>query len=257
MGNNGPYFLNRYSVLIDGSYLNDKRRVPLSAAEIRDYDFQVEKIFLGILNRKTGQIIVEGIHSSKYYVLVMPYWRKICNAETIQPPERLRDDEINVYIGFTPDASCHVDSKTKNVAPGGTPEETLFHELVHAFRLVTEKASNRIGPSLPYIPENLKKYPEYDVEEDFFAVLVTNIFSSETGRPLRADHGALKVLPSQLSGNKDFLAIEPYAELVRKFCTDHSSVSQKLRDVPSAFNPIKELLIGQGYQYLVNDRKSE
>ena len=30
-------------------------------------------------------------------------------------------------------------------------------------------------------------------------------------------------------------------------------VRQEIRDVPSTFNPIKEVLIGQRYQYLLND----
>jgi len=139
---------------------------------------------------------------------------------------------------------------------GRNPCGKLFHELVHAFRLVTEKASNR-----PFYPNVFlrtaaaaKKKPEYDTEEEFFAILITNIFSSETGRPLRAGHDANEALPSDLSTNKGFLAVEEYARLVRQFCQDHSSVSQELRDVPSAFNPIKEVLIGQGFQYLLNER---
>ena len=89
--------------------------------------------------------------------------------------------------------------------------------------------------------------------EDFFAILITNILSSETGRPLRADHDGLDPLPSQLSTNKGFLAVEEYARLVRQFCAEHKSVSQEIRDVPSTFNSIKEVIIGQRYQYLLND----
>jgi hypothetical protein len=155
-------------------------------------------------------------------------------------------------VQFKPDATCYRDAKTKEYKPGGTPTEILFHELVHAFRIVTEKADHDQGPSLPYVPEAFKQYPTYDDAEEFFAVLITNIFSSETGRPLRKDHGEPVPLPPALSTNKGFLAIEPYAKLVRKFCEDHLSVGQKIRDVPSAFNPIKEVLIGQGFQNLIN-----
>jgi hypothetical protein len=158
-----------------------------------------------------------------------------------------------VAVQFKLDLSaCAEDPKTKGFKPGGTPAEALFHELVHAFRLVTGKATDRKGPLNPYLPAFLKKYPEYDAVEDFFAILVANIFASETGRPLRADHNGLTLLPSKLSTNKDFLAVEVYADLVRKFCLDHSFVSQKIRDVPSPFNPIKEVLIGQGYQIRLN-----
>jgi hypothetical protein len=256
MGNHILYFLARYRILIDASFNNDKRKSPLNPTQISDYDFQVENVFLEILTRKTGQIIAEGIGSAGNTVLVtaprqgVPY---NCNPQTVGP-DSMRGATVSVGVYFKPDQSCHLDTKTKNYKPGGTPAESLFHELVHAFRIVTEKASNRVGPSLPYIPEALKKYPTYDSEEEFFTVLITNIFSSETGRPLRKDHDGVEALQSELSTNKGFLAIEPYARLVRQFCTDHPSVSQKIRDVPSAFNPVKEVLIGQGYQYLMNDR---
>jgi hypothetical protein len=256
MGDHILYFWAHYRILIDASFNNEKRKTPLTPTQIRDYDFHVENVFLEILKRKTGQIIAEGIRSAGYTVLVAPLPRgvkDVCNAKT-DGPHSMRGATISVGVYFTPDASCHVDPKTKDFKPGGTPAETLFHELVHAFRIVNEKASDRVGPSLPYIPERFQKYPTYDVEEDFFAILIANIFSSETGRPLRKDHSGLEALPSQLSTNKGFLAIEPYARLVRQFCKDHPSVSQELRDVPSAFNPIKEVLIGQGLQYLLNDK---
>jgi hypothetical protein len=255
MGAHVLYFVTKYHILIEAGYNNNKRKFPLTPTQIRDWNFQVERIFLEILKRKTGQIIANGISSSGYPIVVTPLrlGPRICNAETRGPATMQRGD-IYVQVSFTPDASCHLDPKTKNFKPGGTLEETLFHELVHAFRIVTDTASDREGPfANPFVPKSLQ-YPEFDVEEDFFAVLITNIFSSETGRPLRKDHGPPEALPSQLSTNKGFLAIEPYARLVRQFCTDHPSVSQELRDVPSAFNPIKEVLVGQGFQHLLNDR---
>lgn len=246
MGEQTLYFTSRYRILIDASYKNDKRNFPLSPAQIHDYDFQVEKLFLEILKRNTGQIIAEGIFASGRSVCVQPYSNKpgarLCNPQTWGDDHDL--DGFGAWVLFSPDASCHLDPATKDFKPGGSPSEILFHELVHAFRIVTRKASNRVGPSLPYVPKELIKYPTYDSEEEFFAVLITNIFSSETGRPLRKDHESVELLPSQLSTNKGFLAIEPYAQLVRKFCIEHPAVSVRIYGVPSAFNPIKEVLPG-------------
>ena len=184
-------------------------------------------------------------------IVVLPSWVK-CKNGTEGRPEMVEGHDFNVAVLFTPDPSCFVDSKTKDFKPGGTPAESLFHELVHAFRHVTETASKRPGPykgaqKNPFVPSALKKnYPEFDEEEEFFAVLITNIFSSETGRPLRKDHNDLEALPPELSTNKGFLAVEEYARLIRQFCGEHRSVSQQIRDVSSQFNPIKEVLIGQG-----------
>jgi hypothetical protein len=240
----------RYGILIDGSHNNEKKKVPLNSPQIEHYNFQVGKAFEEILKRKTGQIILEGIRASGWYVVVMPFWYDTCNNGTVGRPEMVRGQGVNVQVGFTPDPSCFVDPKTKEFKPGGTPAEALFHELVHAFRFVTEKASKRKGPSTP--PGSKKTYPEYDTEEDFFAILIANIFASETGRPLRAGHDDTATLPSHLASNQGFLAVEDYLRLVRQFCSDHPSVSIQLRDVPGVFNPIAEVLIGQSYQYLLH-----
>lgn len=233
------YFYLRYKILIDAGYNNDKRQVPRSEAQVLDYNIRARKVFEEILERRTGRIIVEGILSYGFDVVVMPWWKNSCNATTIAR-KHMERGYVNVHIGFTPDEACFLDAKTKDFRPGGSPAEGLFHELVHTFRFVSEKGSNRKGPSIPSTP--LKKYPEYDTEEDFFAVLITNIFSSETGRPLRAGHDDNEALPAHLATNIGFLAVEAYARLVGQFCSEHKDVSAQLAAVPSDFNPIAEYL---------------
>ena len=49
------------------------------------------------------------------------------------------------------------------------PDEVLFHELVHAARY--------LGGDFKKTP--IPKMPEYDNEEEYFAVLITNIYISE------------------------------------------------------------------------------
>jgi hypothetical protein len=241
-----PSIFLRYRIWIDGGHNNQKKKVPLTQAQIAHFNFHTARAFEEILKRKTGRIIVEAIASEGWAVVVMPYWHDDCNSTTVARGEMVRGNGPNVLVGFLPDAPCVVDAKTKAFKPGGSPAETLFHELVHAFRFVTEKASKRRGPS--NVPGSSLKYPEYDTEEDFFAILITNIFSSETGRPLRAGHDGNEALPPNLSTNQGFLAVEGYARLVRQFGSDHPSVSAQLWNVPSAFNPIAAVLSGQAYQ---------
>jgi hypothetical protein len=238
------YLLHR--ILIDGGYNNQKKKVPLNQAQIAHFNFHTARAFDEILKRTTGQIIVGGIASEGWTVVVMPYWRDDCNNQTVGRSKMIRGSGPNVVIGFQPDTPCFVDPKTKDFKPGGSPAEALFHELVHAFLIVTETASNRKGPSI--VPGSSVKYPEYDTEDDFFAILIANIFSSETGRPLRAGHDGAEALPPNLSTNVGFLAVEAYARLVKQFCSDHPSVSAKLSNVRSAFNPIAFLLSREAYQ---------
>jgi hypothetical protein len=89
MGSQLLYFLKRYRILIDASFNNDQRITPLTPTQISDYDFQVENIFLDILTRKTGQIIVEGIREEGYTVLIAPGrkgGKDPCNPFTAGPP---------------------------------------------------------------------------------------------------------------------------------------------------------------------------
>jgi hypothetical protein len=66
-------------------------------------------------------------------------------------------------------------------SPGQTPDQILCHELLHAARY--------LGGDYKKTP--IPKMPEYENEEEYFAVLVTNIYSSEKGRgfeSLRKSH---------------------------------------------------------------------
>ena len=95
----------RYGILVDGSYHNEKKKLPLNAAQIEDYNFQVAKAFDEILKRRTGQIILDGIRATGWYVVVMPFWYDTCNDGTVGRSEMVRRSGVNVVVGFTPDPS--------------------------------------------------------------------------------------------------------------------------------------------------------
>jgi hypothetical protein len=61
---------------------------------------------------------------------------------------------------------------------GAQPDEVLFHEMVHA----TRQMRGHLNP----LPLGFL----YDTEEEFFAIVLANIYASETGRAvdLRSDH---------------------------------------------------------------------
>ena len=75
-----------YGILVDGGYRNDEIRaaskgkslgasVSANQVQINHYNFLVENIILQeIVKRKTGQIILEGIRSSGWKVVVRDMW---------------------------------------------------------------------------------------------------------------------------------------------------------------------------------------
>jgi hypothetical protein len=122
------------------------------------------------------------------------------------------------------------------------PDNVLVHELVHALRYM--RGVLNMVPTLD---------KEYDNEEEFFAILVANIYMSETGRTLfLASHHSYDALPAELSTSEGFLgkAVSPPSNshmenrrLVHKFVWQcYSLCSLLYGKVSAAFNPIREYM---------------
>jgi hypothetical protein len=170
-------------------------------------------------------------------VEVRPYPVRKCNADTEKGGDGVLIRFSPGY--FPPGGKCYVDPGSHVVKPAGSAAEVLFHELVHAFRLVTGK----------FVNSKIPKLPAYDIEEDFYAIVITNIFLSETDRnqPLRESHRGLEPLPVYRATDQGFLTLDANLEYVTKFIHDHPDVSKQLRDVPSVFNPVRKVLDARGH----------
>ncbi|MEX2186269.1 MAG: hypothetical protein WD875_05730 [Pirellulales bacterium] len=91
----------------------------------------------------------------------------------------------------------------------------------------------------------------YGNEEEYFAVLVTNIYISEAGRQqhfwtagpgrsgLRADHSGFTNLQDSQALAVEFLLDADNFRLVKKFCDQHSTIAKLIGEAPARFNPIK------------------
>ena len=109
--------------------------------------------------------------------------------------------------------------------PGGMPDEVLLHELVHALRM--QKAM--------LLCTWMDR--DFDAKEEFFAIMITNIYSSECGRPLRANHNGKTLLSRDLSDEKAYVkAYEPEIKALRSemgaFCAALGAINTK-------FNPLR------------------
>lgn len=106
--------------------------------------------------------------------------------------------------------------------PGADRAEALLHELVHADRMMSGRMN--------YLPMGHR----FDTREEFFAVLVTNMYSSERGphRPLRADHFR------GLLGDPDSWRTNPeFQTLIRDLTNSSPGLALRLVRVKCAFNP--------------------
>jgi hypothetical protein len=125
--------------------------------------------------------------------------------------------------------------------PDHGPLDLFLHELIHALRALRGQ--------LECVPTRV---PGYGNEEEFFAILVTNIFMSECGKTvLRGDHTRTGVLSGPLVTSEGFLGkgVTPSLEqhqnrwLVNKLVCEDYDLCRNVADVTTApFNPIREYL---------------
>jgi hypothetical protein len=113
---------------------------------------------------------------------------------------------------------------------GAKPDEVLFHEMVHSARIMHGIISSQ---PLAY---------GYNTEEEFYAILVANIYASETGRSvdLRRDH--MSAEPLLQNKNETFLPAKDRGDyrftLTDKMARQQPTFCQQLAVVSAPFNPV-------------------
>ena len=118
--------------------------------------------------------------------------------------------------------------------PGMKVDEVLLHELVHAV--------NGLGPGMDLrkAKGTLAKFGIYD---DFYAIMVTNIYESEKGNPpslLRNTHYFSSRGMSELEAVSEiFLFSDGHFPWVKQFCDQNSHFAHLLARSHAKFNPLR------------------
>jgi hypothetical protein len=139
-------------------------------------------------------------------------------------------------INFTPGMYAQGGACQKAYQPVSdyTPseDEVLLHELVHGARIVSLHLS--LGPAAE------KGLMMYDSDEEFFAVLVENIYQSELkSGPLRSSHTGFLEMDKNLQDSLAFFQVSGNAfEKIEKFAKQNSGLAQALSKVEVPFNPL-------------------
>ena len=136
-------------------------------------------------------------------------------------------------VSFTPIIWTKYCNQNKHAhRSGAQPDEILFHEMVHATRQLRGV----------FDPQPLGFL--YDTEEEFYAILLANIYGSETGRSidLRSDHHTFehlttdtnaKFLPKKDASDYRYRLVEKLVHQEPRMCHE----LRMLKHVP--FNPIR------------------
>ncbi|MDH3594794.1 MAG: hypothetical protein OEU09_04040 [Rhodospirillales bacterium] len=111
--------------------------------------------------------------------------------------------------------------------PGMAVDEALYHEIVHA-------AMNSAGAATPHpLRGFLQHFQSFD---EYTAVIVTNVFSSETGRDLRGSYPGT----TPLHDPAGFYARNDNAFMIGRVCRLMPVLTRELARVPCNFNPFRE-----------------
>jgi hypothetical protein len=127
----------------------------------------------------------------------------------------------DTVIWFTPQDYIKTDT-----LPGGRPDEVLLHEMVHALRM-------EMGLNLC-----LGMDDGFDTVEEFYAILIANIYRSECGyQTLRANHDGKKMLAAPFTDDGRFY--KQWKDKVDTLIHQMRDLCNALAAVPCAFNPIR------------------
>jgi hypothetical protein len=245
-------FESHFGIWIDPSSLFDLKTPPISP-EV--YENGVRRILIKISNSKVGRAVLNTIRWHHRVVRIVP---NVINL-TLCAPADIDEVDIKQYelneaakivnamagthfpglrgrINFTPGMYAKGGACQKFYGPRSqyTPseDEILLHELVHGARIASLKLK------LAHAAE--KGLAMYDNDEEFFAVLVENIYQSElkTG-PLRSSHTGFMEMDKNLQGSLAFFQVSGNAfEKIEKFATQNPGLAKALSNIEAPFNPL-------------------
>jgi hypothetical protein len=249
--------------------------------QVGDYASKAYAIYTKILSNPVGKLIIEEIKGTSRDLTFKPRGTTdvdqygVCDAGTLaldqaaahpngvggkgpaiwytgQPDkqmtpadERLEDSNINrsdtgtgegssVEISFDPDNA----EACINRGAASQPDDTLLHEMVHALRMMQGKY-NQIPAGKALSPISF-----YDDEEEFLAIVVTNVYISQkdAAAPLRGNHHAHDKLWPPLDTSAGFLTDKDnYATLQIYRLTWLPTFTKLAMLVTPKFNPFREV----------------
>ncbi len=164
----------------------------------------VDKILSALAKKHTSWAVMTALHKSGKKVTIVPNPVLDCNARAV--PESKQDaarrnteaetcdeSESGSSLGTGKGTATEITFSPGQFASGGTcsvggagrdADEVLFHELCHAMRYGTGQRNACFA-----------SFAGFRGYEEFVAVLLTNVFSSETRRTLRRDHEGYNQMP--------------------------------------------------------------
>jgi hypothetical protein len=205
----------------------------------------VRALFGTFLGTHTGQALAKALDDAGHELLILPYWNfsiypKLpftplglnSTAQSVGRPLPRGIRGTDAAIMFSPHMwrRGNKPGSAGEEGPGSKADEVLLHEMVHGVRMM-------MGVNA----ETNKLNDDYENEEEFVAVVVTNIYMAEKHEhTMRHGHGDFVPMAQP----RDFLKIENYKQLLRNFrhaARDFYNALGRIPEEKAWWNPIREL----------------
>jgi hypothetical protein len=246
------------NLIVDGGMLDAQGYAGLYAGRGRPFETDVSDLVWSISMFRSGRAIINAINKRAGRKLtIVPYVGSQVNAFTRadhwldaitagQPSQNPRGPGAGTGLGsgalilFSPWINCYDRElyflnrhrpipwfQIRGLHPfaaGNDRGEVLVHEMVHA---VTAMAGRETGQAA--------MQGGWDDEDEFRAIVITDIYSSERGRPLRQLHTAGVSLDNPRPWQSS-----PYVKrLIGSFITAMPDLVLELQTIDTAFNPLR------------------
>jgi hypothetical protein len=243
----------------------------LPANKRANYDSAIYRIVAGqIYPTQMGRILVQAIDRARAHLLrIAPYFPKNANDLNAFAAPDSADANLrtlangtlqagrgaNSTIRFAPDLFAAFVSRQQGHLhdAGAMPHEVLYHEMVHSLRQMLGLA------------EQIRLGANFDNTEEFYAILLANIYISERNNSLapanqedlRADHHSSESIFEQLRNGSemlnrnsrdlsgDFLRIPGNATVINRLIAEQPTFCSQVAGVNCGFNPIRRVFLTQ------------
>jgi hypothetical protein len=238
------YNQTTYDIEIDGSALTVTTPLGVNTSATIDFEERIKKILDAIVARKVAQQVFSSLPKGKPVKIVprsvsagrpLKYTPDFCNAEEMPTLEgvnlasMIRIDPLT----WKPGGDCNPTGSA-----GSDADEMLLHEILHSYRQLSGKVRSEAF--------NVAPDKQYDTIEDFWAIVVTNIYMSEKGKTLlRQDHQNYASLPPKWSTSAGFLSDRDLRRWSRNILKEEEPLLKAIDSSIASttrFNPFHELL---------------
>lgn len=246
---------------------------------------------------KAGRAVFQAMERTGKTVRLTPWSEQNPLAKAVKESEGLKDGRCPSGLNNAGAKADGPDGTPRDAAilfnaqdwVGGfkTADSTLLHECVHALRSMAgiddvsplkapfpelrhwkkeyETPTAKLGPN-SLVPEGkeTRLTQVYNIKDDFYAILVENIYRSERGQGLIRDHLPPQVkgrdvdtcrdtraefrwaeLAPELSNARNFLAV--WRQLIERMVLQQRVLCDQLAAIDCHFNPIFEVYDQKGY----------